>query len=159
MKSLFCHGAKGEELTILRIPTKELEKSLLRIRSADILTAGLDFHVLINKTIKTLMKKYNVDKDGLLKLIENNNSVKKDVIKELKPFIETSLTSSGLTPKLKAKKKAIEFMYPREISTASIEQLGTAKVFVNPNELKNPKEILSELLKGFPEEKALQLLS
>ena len=53
------------------------------------------------------MKKYNVDEEGLLKLIENNSDVKNDAIKKLKPFIETSLTSSGLTPKLKAKKRLL----------------------------------------------------
>lgn len=154
----FC--TKGsQDLTILKISTQDLEKSLLRVRSADILTPGLDYHVLINKVKKALMKKYNVDEEGLLKLIENNSDVKNNAIKELKPFIETSLTSSGLTPKLKAKKKAIEFMYPEEIPTNSIEQLGVANVSVGPNELRSPKEILSELLKGYPEEKALKLLS
>jgi hypothetical protein len=69
------------------------------------------------------------------------------------PFIEKSLTSSGLAPKMKAKKKAIEFMYPDAISTDGIQRLGTTNMLD-----KTPKEIFTEMLRGFPEEKSLEIL-
>ena len=150
----FFKAKNISECTILKIPTNKLDLSLLRIRDSDILTSGLDFHVLINRVRNQLMEKYNTDIAGLCRLIETNNAVKEDAIKQLRPFIEKSLTSSGLSPKLKAKKKAIEFMYPDAISTDGIQQLGTTSM-----EGKTPKEIFIELLRGFPEEKSIEILT
>ena len=149
----FFKNKDFKECTILRIPTSKLDLSLLRIRDSDILTPGLDFHVLINRVKKQLLEKYDTDIVGFLKLAETNNEVREDAIKQLRPFIEKSLTSSGLTPKIKAKKKAIEFMYPNTITTEGIQQLGTTNMSD-----KTPKEIFTELLRGFPEEKSLEML-
>ena len=141
------------ELTLLKISTKELNKDLLKIRDIDVLTPGLDFHILINKKRKYFCQKYNVSMDELCKLMEQNPNIKKEIESELEPFIKKVLLSSGLTPLLKGKKKAIEFMYPEPIPISAIEQLGTTNT-VN----KNAQEILSELLVGYPEEQALKIL-
>ena len=177
---LFRTGASDAgDVVILRIPTKGLDKSKLRVRSQNRLN---EFVKLNNDNEEKLLElQQNYIKSELSKLDTNVISTDEYIKKceeisqkamEKFPFPEDRLyvpisehIVSGAPAKerklFQQRKEAIEYIYPEEIPAFVVEKIGETNVddILLPAEKCSLLDIFSRLLKGTPEEKATLLLN
>ena len=167
IEKLLRHLArKGEEITILRIPTEKLDPELLKIRSqnkffeyqfsddfANIATFALDKQDYLKS--KGVANSFTESFRLIFNEFENNPTIKKHM-REGIPATQSTL--------YKQRKEAIEYIYQDYIPAENIEKIGE----VNPEKLKltgeydilKPiKSIFRALLKGTPEAKHVERLN
>lgn len=181
---LFRVGANDAgDVVILRIPTKGLDKSKLRVRSQNRLN---EFVKLNNDSEEKLVKlQEDYIKSELSKLdskldtnvistdeyINKCHEISQKAMEKF-PFPEDRLyvpisehIVSGAPAKerklFQQRKEAIEYIYPNEIPASVVEKIGETNVddILLPAEKCSMRDIFSRLLRGTPEEKATLLLN
>lgn len=125
------------KIVLLRIPTKNLDKEKILVRSQ-------------NRLFKI------VAKDNFDDVYEE---WKYTGIKPPGEFTHAFYADSAKKAKLyKQRKEAIEYIYPMPIEVSKIKKIGEIQASYNYIGKTPIKNLFSELLKGTPEEKALVLL-
>lgn len=177
---LFRVGANDAgDVVILRIPTKGLDSSKLRVRSQN----RLNTFVKLNNDSEEKLIKLQQDyiKSELSKLDTSVLSTDEYINKcqeiaekamEKFPFSEDRLyvpisehIISGAPAKerklFQQRKEALEYVYPDNIPASLIEKIGETNVddILLPTKKCSMRDIFSRLLRGTPEEKATLLLN
>jgi hypothetical protein len=144
----------GNKIVVLKIPTANLDKNILLIRSQN----------------KLFLNRGKAELVELAKRWKETGEILDGKFKEI--FVGEKATSSKL---YKQRKEAIEYIYPEEIDMSKVQKIGISELKQKPVEnLKNKdiKEMSNimtlvrpeiemkltflELYKGTPEEKALR---
>ena len=167
------------DVVVLRIPTKELDSSKLRVRSQDRLNTFVKLNNDSEEKLIKLQQDYIESELGKLdtSVLSTDEYVKKcqeiseKAMKKF-PFPEDRLyvpisehVISGAPVKerklFQQRKEAIEYIYSDDIPASSIEKIGETNVenILLPAEKCSMRDIFSKLLRGTPEEKATLLLN
>ena len=133
----------GDDLVLLKIPTKELEKKNLLVRSVDRASS-------LERRKEFVEIEKNWKKTGVSPKNEFKHLIEGDAAKNSKFY--------------KKRKEAIAFIYPDEIDMSKVEKIGTIRPYQDLliNEMNTGENFLlkafKEALKGKPEEKAMVVL-
>jgi len=163
LEKLVQYVSKGKEnLCILKIPTKELDRKLLVIRSQNL---------LFSLTSDTFCKKHNRKDISELVAgqISNGDSPEGSLLFALEKYLPKMADhlEFGVPAKFsklyKQRKEAIEYIYPNPIPVNCTQKIGEVNITElkksqNYDILKPLRSIFVQLLKGTPEEKNAQLL-
>lgn len=124
---------REKKLILLRIPTGELDKEKLLVRSQNKLfsiTKLPEFY----PTLKAWYTKHEIPKERFQHIFNGDKAANSRHYKQ--------------------KKSAIEYIYPEDISLGKIDKIGEVKL-EKINALTSIKAVFETLLQGTPEEKAI----
>lgn len=155
-------GVNKEDVVLLKIPTKQLNRERLGIRSQDALYSNAEY---LGADQVEFMKKYNCNtEEELLELLENNEAAFNRFASIFKRYLHlTRGTNAGNQRLFTTRKDAIEYIYPEAIDIKSVQKIGQ----INPSEFEltnefNPdkpmQSVFGKLLSGQPEQKGALLI-
>ena len=155
-------GANKQDVVLLKIPTKQLQKEKLGIRSQDVIYSNAEY---LGGEQADFMKKFNChSEEELLHLLENDDDAFKQFANIFKRYLHlTKGTNAGNQKLFITRKDAIEYIYPEIIDIKNVQKIGQ----INPSEFEscaefNPnrpmQSVLGKLLEGQPEQKGALLI-
>lgn len=163
-KRLLAHvsGANREDVVLLKIPTKQLQREKLGIRSQDVLYSNAEY--LGGEQVE-FMKKFNCNsEEELLQLLEKDENAFDKFTNIFKRYLHlTNGTQAGNQRLFTTRKDALEYIYPEAIDIHSVQKIGQ----INPSEFEltsefNPdkpmQSVFGKLLEGQPEQKGALLI-
>ncbi len=163
-KRLLAHvsGANKEDVVLLKIPTKQLQREKLGIRSQDVLYSNAEY---LGAEQVEFMKKYNCKtEEEVLQLLENDETAFNKFANMFKRYLHlTRGTNAGNQRLFTTRKDAIEYIYPDAIDIKSVQKIGQ----INPSDFEltsefNPEKpmqsVFGKLLSGQPEQKGALLI-
>ena len=163
-KRLLAHvsGANREDVVLLKIPTKQLQREKLGIRSQDVLYSNAEY---LGAEQVEFMKKYNCKtEEEVLQLLENDETAFNKFANMFKRYLHlTRGTNAGNQRLFTTRKDAIEYIYPEAINIKNVEKIGQ----INPSEFEltsefNPNKpmqsVFGKLLSKQPEQKGALLI-
>lgn len=155
-------GANKEDIVLLKIPTNQLKKEKLGIRSQDVIYSNAEY--LGGEQVE-FIKKFNCQtEEELLQLLEKDNDAFSQFANIFKRYLHlTKGTNAGNQRLFTTRKDAIEYIYPYVIDMTNVKKIGQ----INPSEFElcaefNPnrpmQSVLGKLLEGQPEQKGALLI-
>lgn len=187
MESLVRHCSNGgEELVMLKIPTKNINTEQLVIRSQNrcfraVKTKEETMMQRLRERNEAMMKFYEVELDKIVDIADPKEFKRlkaelEEITEKRYPcpncddlfeLVEKTIKKCSPAKERKLfqqRKEAIEYIYPEDIPTSKFEKIGEVNVdelrkTAEYDPLKPMRSIFSALLKGAPEEKGALLLN
>ena len=163
-KRLLAHvsGANHEDVVLLKIPTKQLQREKLGIRSQDVLYSNAEY---LGAEQVEFMKNFNCNsEEELLQLLEKDENAFNKFTNIFKRYLHlTKGTQAGNQRLFTTRKDALEYIYPETIDIQNVQKIGE----INPSKFEltgefNPdkpmQSVFGKLLEGQPEQKGALLI-
>lgn len=155
-------GKNEEDVVLLKIPTKQLNREKLGIRSQDVLYSNAEY---LGGEQASFMGKYGCkSEEELLELLETDEKAFNKFAEMFKRYLHiTRGISAGNQRLFTTRKDAIEYIYPEAIDIKNVQKIGQ----INPSEFEltaeyNPdkpmRSIFGKMLCGQPEQKGALLI-
>ena len=155
-------GKNKEDVVMLKILTKQLNRERLGIRSQDVLYSNAEY---LGGEQEAFMKKYGCKtEEELLGLLETDETAFNKFAEMFKRYLHiTRGTSAGNQRLFTTRKDAIEYIYPETIDIKNVQKIGQ----INPSEFEltaeynpnNPMQsVFGKMLSGQPEQKGALLI-